>query len=97
MKQKVVRKMEIQKAQNDIYQNIRKVILTARHNVKKSANFNMVIAYWDIGKQIVEAQGGKETKYGSGLLKFLAEELTAEFGVSFDDWIVLRSDDLKTN
>ena len=85
MKQKVVRKMEIQIAQNNIYQNIRKVILTARHNVKKSANFNMVIAYWDIGKQIVEAQGGKEkAKYGSGLLKFLAKELTAEFDVSFD-------------
>jgi len=77
--------MEIQIAQNNIYQNIRKVILTARHNVKKSANFNMVITYWDIGKQIVEAQGGKEkAKYGSGLLKFLAEELTGEFCVSFD-------------
>ena len=77
--------MEIQVAQNGIYQNIRAVTLTAKHNVKKSANFNMVIAYWDIGRQIVEAQDGNErAKYGSSLLKFLAEKLTAEFGVSFD-------------
>jgi len=77
--------MEIQVAQNDIYQSIREVILIARRNVKKSVNFNMVQAYWAIGKQIIEAQAGKErAKHGSSLLKFLAENLTAEFGVSFD-------------
>jgi len=81
----VAEKMEIQIARNNIYQSIREVILTARRNVKKSANFNMVIAYWDIGRQIVESQDGEErAKYGSGFLKFLAENLTAEFGVSFD-------------
>ena len=77
--------MEIQITQNNIYQSIREVILTARRNVKKSANFNMVQAYWEIGRQIAEAQGGeKRAKYGSGLLEFLAKNLTAEFGVSFD-------------
>jgi len=77
--------MEIQVARNDIYQNIREVILMARQNVKKSANFNMVLAYWDIGRQIIEAQNGEErAKYGTGFLQFLAENLTVEFGVSFD-------------
>ncbi|MCL1989512.1 MAG: PDDEXK nuclease domain-containing protein [Defluviitaleaceae bacterium] len=77
--------MEIQVTQNEIYQSIREVILTARRRVKKSVNFNMVQAYWEIGKQIVEAQDGeKRARYGSNLLKFLAENLTAEFGVSFD-------------
>ena len=45
----------------------------------------MVQAYWEIGKLIVDAQGGEErAEYGKSILKFLAESLTAEFGVSFD-------------
>ena len=46
----------------------------------------MVQAYWEIGKQIVEAQGGEERAgYGKGLLQFLAEKLTNEFGKSFSN------------
>ena len=76
--------MEIQVARNDIYQSIREIILTARHSVKQAANFTMVQAYWQIGKQIVESQEGeKRAKYGTSLLKFLAEKLTDEFGMSF--------------
>lgn len=60
--------MEVQVARNNIYQSIREVIITARRNVKKSANFNMVITYWDIGRQIVEAQNGEErAEYGTGI------------------------------
>jgi len=44
----------------------------------------MVQAYWQIGKQIVDAQGGEDrAEYGMQLLKFLAERLTNEFGISF--------------
>jgi len=76
--------MEIQPTQNDTYQSIREIILTARYSVKKAANFSMVQAYWQIGKQIVESQEGeKRAKYGTSLLKFLAEKLTDEFGMSF--------------
>ncbi|MCL2134346.1 MAG: DUF1016 N-terminal domain-containing protein [Candidatus Bathyarchaeota archaeon] len=46
----------------------------------------MVKTYWQIGKQIMEAQGGEvRAEYGTQLLKFLAERLMVEFGVSFDE------------
>jgi hypothetical protein len=44
----------------------------------------MVETYWNIEKQIYEAQGeNQRAKYGKGMLKFLAEKLTKEFGKGF--------------
>ena len=41
----------------------------------------MVITYWTIGKQIVETQGSDtRAGYGTGLIKYLSERLTDEFG-----------------
>lgn len=34
--------------------------LEARHKVYQTANFAMVEAYWNIGKNIVEKQSGEE-------------------------------------
>jgi hypothetical protein len=76
--------METAPNQNEIYQNIREIILTARHGIKKAVEFSMVQTYWQIGKQIMEAQGdANRAEYGAHLLKFLAEKLTNEFGVRF--------------
>ncbi|MDR2707802.1 MAG: PDDEXK nuclease domain-containing protein [Nitrososphaerota archaeon] len=78
--------MAIALNQNDVYQNIREIILTARCGIKKAVDFSMVQAYWQIGKQIMEAQGGENrAEYGAPLLKFLSERLTVESGVSFDE------------
>lgn len=45
----------------------------------------MVEAYWEIGKSIVEQQGGEErAAYGDALLKELASRLTEDFGKGFD-------------
>jgi len=44
----------------------------------------MVETYWNIGKQIHEAQGeNQRAEYGKGLLKFLSGKLTKEFGKGF--------------
>jgi len=44
----------------------------------------MVETYWNIGKQIYEAQGeNQRAEYGKGLLKFLSGKLTKEFGKGF--------------
>ena len=44
----------------------------------------MVEAYWNVGREIVEKQGGaSRAKYGDGLINSLAERLTAEFGPGF--------------
>ena len=46
----------------------------------------MVIAYWNIGKQIYEACGENErAEYGKQLLKYLSDKLTREFGKGFDE------------
>ena len=50
-----------------------------------SANYELVDAYWNIGKLIVEAQGGKEkAKYGNALLKEWSEKLSKEYGKGYD-------------
>ena len=44
----------------------------------------MVQAYWQIGKMIVEKQGGESrAKYGDGLIKELSIKLTIDFGKNY--------------
>lgn len=44
----------------------------------------MVEAYWNIGKAIIEEQGGKEkAEYGTGLLQELSKQMTKDFGRGF--------------
>ena len=46
--------------------------------------FAMVEAYWNIGKSIIEEQGGNEkAEYGTGLLKELSKQMTQDFGKGF--------------
>ena len=50
-----------------------------------SANYELVDAYWNIGKLIVEAQGGKEkAKYGDMLLKEWSSRLAKDYGKGYD-------------
>lgn len=69
---------------NNLYESIRNEVTKAQQRVYAAVNFAMVETYWNIGKQIYEAQGENErAEYGSGLLKFLSEKLTEEFGKGF--------------
>lgn len=69
---------------DDIYSEVKEILATARNKVYQAANFAMVEAYWNIGKLIVEKQGGQETaEYGSRLLKSLSENMTRDFGKGF--------------
>lgn len=44
----------------------------------------MVEAYWNIGKRIIDEQGGKDTaEYGQGLLQELSKQMTKDFGRGF--------------
>ena len=42
------------------YNEIKKILISARNKVYQTANFAMVEAYWNIGKSIIEGQGGNE-------------------------------------
>ena len=71
-------------SENDIYENIRLTVTEAQKKVYSTVNFVMVETYWNIGRQIYEAQGENErAEYGAGLLKFLSEKLSAEFGKGY--------------
>lgn len=52
---------------------------------ERQANYELVDAYWNIGKLIVDAQGGKEkSKYGDALLKEWSKKLSKEYGKGYD-------------
>jgi len=78
-------KKEIEPSENKVYQNIRTLLVTARQKAYAAINSAMVEAYWEIGRQIMEAQEGQRAEYGTGLIKYLAERLTKEFGKGFTE------------
>jgi len=70
-----------------IYQRICAIIENARNKVYRAANFEMVQAYWEIGREIVEEeqQGKERAEYGKALLEGLAERLAERYGKSFSN------------
>lgn len=67
-----------------IFQEIKEILQEAKNKVYKVANNAMVEAYWNIGRVIVEKQGGNDkAEYGTALLKNLSKEMTKEFGKGF--------------
>jgi hypothetical protein len=75
--------MEIGKG--GLYADIKSILEQARGNAVRAVNFSMVIAYWEIGKRIVEDEqnGNERAAYGESVLKELAKKLTADFGKGF--------------
>ena len=65
-----------------LIENIKQIINEAKYNIAKSVNTNMVQAYWNIGRYIVEfEQGGSfKAKYGEALLTNLSKDLKLRFG-----------------
>ena len=65
---------------------ISQIIEQARAQVHRSVNSAMVLAYWHIGRLIVEQeqQGASRAAYGAGQLQQLANQLTARYGKGFD-------------
>lgn len=76
---------ELTTLQDSTYGKVRETILTAKAKVFTAVNFAMVEAYWGIGKEIYEAQGKTDrAEYGKGLLEYLSEKLTQEFGEGYN-------------
>lgn len=75
---------EIQDIQN-LYNEVRDIIASARQNAVRSVDFCRVQMYWNIGKRIIETeqQGKERAEYGSYLLKNLAKRLEPEYGSGF--------------
>ena len=70
--------------EDSIYKEIKSILEQARNKVYKVANNTMVEAYWNIGRVIVEKQGGSnKAEYGTALIKNLSKKMTKEFGKGF--------------
>lgn len=69
---------------NPIYNGIKRLVNSSKNKVYSVVNIEMLNLYWNIGKIIVDKQGGIEkAKYGEGLIKKLSVKLTEEFGKGF--------------
>ena len=66
----------------NFYNQIRNILLSARNKVYQTANFAMVEAYWNIGKSIIEEQGGNEPETDTG--NEGEETQSGETGVAFE-------------
>ena len=74
----------VESVEKELYENVRAYISAARAKVYTVANAEMVKAYWNVGREIVEKQGGADrAKYGNGLIRSLSVKLTAEFGPGY--------------
>ncbi|MFC2116191.1 YhcG family protein [Bacteroidota bacterium] len=67
------------------YERIKEILEDARKKVYRTANIEMLQAYWNVGREIVEEeQKGKDrAEYGSYLIKNLSNNLTEAFGKGF--------------
>lgn len=73
--------------EENIYKDIKNELLTSVIDKKVDTYFvnrNELTHYYNVGKMIVDAQGGEErAKYGDGLIRKFSERLTKELGKGF--------------
>lgn len=90
MKSKDIKKRFLTKAvskRQTVYDRIRVIIENARGNIVRIVNTEMVMAYWHIGREIIEVEqrGKSRAQYGQRLIKTLAARLSSDFGKGFDE------------
>ena|GEM_PF-3477144 len=58
---------------NNFYEEVKDVLEQARKRIYRNIQNEMILAYWQIGKMIVERQGGvSRAKYGDGLIRIVS-------------------------
>jgi predicted nuclease of restriction endonuclease-like (RecB) superfamily len=70
---------------NNLLDRIANILVEARTKVVREINKAQVLAYWEIGREIVEFEqkGKSRAEYGQRLLIKLSEDLTQKFGKGF--------------
>ena len=68
-----------------VLQEIKTILDTARNNVARQINSELLNAYWNIGRIICEYEQSDSARadYGKQTFKALSKELTKEFGKGF--------------
>ena len=69
----------------DVFERVAAILEQARGNVVRAVNSNMIVAYWLIGREIVqEIQGGDErAEYGKQVLEDLSRRLNKRYRRGF--------------
>ena len=69
----------------DLIGQIREIMNTARYNVAREVNNEQILAYWNIGRVIIEHEqdNSERAEYGKQTPKQLSRVLTKEFGKGF--------------
>jgi len=80
-------KYTLSPAFESFYDKIKDILESARNRSYRAVNIEMVQAYWEIGRTIVEEEqeGGRRADYGSKLLLNLSDRLTLDYGKGFDE------------
>ena len=83
-------KTEKNQSHRKLFENIRDLLHEARRAVSININTAMVMAYFEIGRMIVEyeQQGKKRADYAEETLKNLSLDLAREFGKGFSGEIL---------
>ncbi len=70
-----------------LFKRLAEIIHSARATAVRQINKSQVLAYYEIGREIVEfEQKGKErAEYGEALLKKISADLTPQFGKGFTE------------
>jgi len=73
------------KPDSSLFDRVATILEQARANVVHSVNSEMVIAYWLVGREIVEEeqQGEKRAECGKRLIEDLSNRLTDRYGKGF--------------
>lgn len=72
---------------DELFDRIVAILERARGNVVRAVNTNMVLAYWLIGREIVEEvqRGQERATYGKKVIETLSTQLTARYGRGFSE------------
>ena len=75
------------KTYDNLLERIAEILIQARTKVIREINRAQVLAYWEIGREIVEFEqkGKARAKYGEELIKKLSADLSAKFGKGFSE------------
>ena len=70
---------------DNLLNDARSIIETARNNAVRSVDFSRVQMYWNLGRRIFEEeqQGKDRADYGAYIVKMLAKNLESEYGSGF--------------
>ena len=79
------RKKEMGEVPDALFERVVSILEQARGNVVRAVNSSMVLAYWLIGREIVqEIQGGEErAEYGKKVIENLSNRLTEKYSKGF--------------